>query len=194
MKPPSGVSRNACIARSTFSSLFRPLTWRRCRGGRRCRRSCRWRRSRARRPPRAAGYCRAAAAWRNPCGWRCARNRPRVRPTKGRAITRPISRDRTGGARCCRGRRAVRGRTPLHGRRSAAPNRRRCSRSASASSGAPRLVGDDFGARGVAIGENPGQAGLRDHRRAQRSRQSGNGLGEIAPGEIDRRAGDLPMA
>ena len=55
--------------------------------------------------------------------------------------------------------------------------------------------GDDLGARGVAIGRAPpAGCAFSDQRRGQRLREGGNGLREIAPGEVDRRARDLPMA
>ena len=55
-----------------------------------------------------------------------------ARPRRRRAARSRgrCSADRTGGARCGRDHRAARARTPLRARRSAAPNRPRCSRSA----------------------------------------------------------------
>ena len=53
---------------------------------------------------------------------------------------------------------------------------------------------DDRRAGGVAVGENAGKLALLDQRSGQRFRKGGNGFGEIAPVEIDRGSGDLPVA
>ena len=53
---------------------------------------------------------------------------------------------------------------------------------------------DDVGARGVPVAEDARKPALGDQRCGQRLRKGGDRLREIAPVEIDRRAGDLPMA
>src|SRR6185437_1558659 len=56
------------------------------------------------------------------------------------------------------------------------------------------VILDHRGARGVAVGENAGKPALSDHRFGQPAGEGGNRLREIAPVEIDRSAGKLPMA
>ena len=56
------------------------------------------------------------------------------------------------------------------------------------------IIFDHCGARSMAIGENSGELAFGDQRLGQRRRKGGNRLREIAPVEVDRRAGELPMA
>ena len=173
-----------------------PCARRRCRDGRRCRRSCRSRRSRGRPSRRAAAGCRRAAARRNPCGWRCATKSFALAPTKGRAMTRPMferiaepARDPAELVEPLEPERLlVRGDLEHGVGRGVADRLQR----------AQMLLAeflDDRRARGVAIAENAGQARLpRSARAVSDSGKAGIGLGKIAPVEIDRRSGDLPMA
>src|ERR1700722_6705915 len=56
------------------------------------------------------------------------------------------------------------------------------------------IILDHRGARSVAIGENSGELTLCNERRDQRRWEGGNRFREIAPIEVDWRAGKLPMA